>query len=45
VGDGYVFKCDIELLCAAKEVGADAVGDGLSLGDEFSSIKLRDNGF
>jgi hypothetical protein len=45
VGDGYIFKCDIELLSTAKKVGSDAVGDGFSLGDEFSCIKLSDNGF
>lgn len=42
--DGDVFKRDVELRRAFEEVGADAVGDGLSLGDELGGIKLCDDG-
>jgi hypothetical protein len=33
VGDRDVLEGDVEFLGAAQEVGADAVGDGFSLGD------------
>lgn len=44
MGDGDVLKSDVELLSTLEEVGADAVGDGLTLGDELGSVELGDNG-
>lgn len=44
VGDGYVLELDVELLGALQEVGADAVGDGLTLGDELCGVELGDDG-
>lgn len=43
--DGDVFEGNVEFLGAAEEVGADAVGDGFSLGDEFGGVELGDDGF
>ncbi len=43
--DGDVFESDVEFLGAAEKVGADAVGDGLTLGDEFRGVELGDDGF
>jgi hypothetical protein len=45
VCDGHVFEGDVEFVCALEQVGADAVGDGFALGDEFGGVELRDNGF
>ena len=45
MGNGYVLELDIEFLGALQKIGSDAVGDGLSLGDEFSSIELGNNRF
>ena len=44
MGDGDILEGDVELGGAAKEVGADAVGDGFTLGDEFGGIELGDDG-
>ena len=45
VGDGDVFELDVEFAGAFEKVGADAVGDGFTLGDEFGGIELGDDGF
>ena len=44
VGDGDVLEGDIELSGALGQVGADAVGDGLTLGDELCGVELGDDG-
>ena len=44
MGDGDILEGDVELGGAAEEVGADAVGDGFTLGDEFGGIELGDDG-
>jgi hypothetical protein len=44
VCDGDVLERDVELLRSLHEVGADAVADGLSLGDELGGIELGDDG-
>ena len=44
MSDGDVLKSDVELLSTLEEVGADAVGDGLTLGDELGGVELGDNG-
>lgn len=44
MGDGDILKGDVEFGGAAEEVGANAVGDGFTLGDEFGSIELGDDG-
>ena len=43
--DTDVFELDVELGGAFEEVGADAVGDGFALGDEFGGVELGDDGF
>lgn len=43
--DRDVFKGDVEFLGALEEVGADAVGDGFSLGDELGRVELGDDCF
>jgi hypothetical protein len=45
VGDGNVFEGDVELLGTLEEIGADAVADGFTLGDEFCGVELGDDGF
>ncbi len=45
MGDGDIFKGDIEFLGALEEVGADSVADGFTLGDEFCGVELGNNGF
>jgi hypothetical protein len=45
VRDADVFELDVELGGAAGEVGADAVADGFTLGDEFGGVELGDDGF
>ena len=45
MGDGDILEGDVELLRSSSQVGADALGDGFSLGDQFRSVELRDNGF
>jgi len=45
VCDADVFEGDVEFVGALEQVGADAVGNGFTLGDEFCGVKLRDNGF
>jgi hypothetical protein len=45
VGDGNVLKSNVELLGTLEEVAADAVGDGLTLGDELCGVELGDDGF
>ena len=44
VGDGNVLERNVELGGALDEVGADALRDGLALGDELGGIELGDNG-
>ena len=44
MGDGDVLKSDVKLLGALEEIGADAVGDSLTLGDELGGVELGDNG-
>jgi hypothetical protein len=44
VGDGDVFEGDVEFLGALEELGADTVADRLTLGDEFGSVELGDDG-
>lgn len=44
MGDGAILEGDVELGGAAEEIGADAVGDGFTLGDEFGGIELCDDG-
>ena len=43
--DRDVFERDVEFIRAFEEVGADALADGLALGDEFGGVELRDDGF
>lgn len=43
VGDGDVLKGNVELAGALHEVGPDAVGDGLTLGDELGGVELGDD--
>lgn len=43
--DGDVLEGDVELGGAAGEVGADALGDSLALGDELGGVELGDDGF
>lgn len=45
MGDRDIFKSDVELLRTLEEIGSDAVADGLTLGDELSSIELSYDGF
>jgi hypothetical protein len=45
VGDGDVFEGDVEFLGALEELGADAVADRFTLGDEFGGVELGDDGF
>lgn len=45
MGDGDVFEGNVELVGALEQVGANAVRDGLSLGDELCGIELGDDGF
>jgi hypothetical protein len=45
VRDGHIFERDVELASALEEVVPDAVGDGLSLGDELGGIELGHDGF
>lgn len=44
VGDGDVLESDVELAGALHEVGADALGDGLALGDELGGVELGHDG-
>jgi hypothetical protein len=44
VCDGHVLEGNVELAGALEQVGADLVGDGLTLGDELGGIELGDNG-
>ena len=44
VGNGHVLEGNVELGGAAGQLAADALGDGLSLGNEFGGIKLGDDG-
>jgi hypothetical protein len=44
VCDGDVFEGDVELVGALEEVGADAVRDGFTLGNELGSVELRNDG-
>lgn len=44
VCDGNVLEGNVELVGALKKVGADLVGDGLTLGDELGGIKLGNDG-
>ena len=44
VGDGDVLEGDVELGGAARQVAADALGDGLALGDELGGVELGDDG-
>ena len=45
VGDGDVLEGNVELGGAAGEVAADALGDGLTLGDELGGVELGDDSF
>jgi len=45
VRDRHVFELDVEFLGALEEIGADAVRDGFTLGDEFGGVELGDDGF
>jgi hypothetical protein len=45
VRDGDVFERDVELAGALEKVGADPVGHGFALGDEFGGVELGDDGF
>lgn len=42
--DGDVFEGDVELVGALEQVGANAVADGFTLGDEFCGVELCDDG-
>lgn len=42
--DGDVLQGDVELGGALHQVGADALRDGLALGDELGGVELRDDG-
>lgn len=43
--DAHIFKRDVELGGAFEEIGADFVGNGFTLGDEFGGVELGDGGF
>jgi hypothetical protein len=43
--DRDILQSDVELLCTLEQVAADAVGDGLTLGDELCGVELGDNSF
>lgn len=45
VCDADIFERNVELAGAFEEVGADAVADGFTLGDQFGGIELRNDGF
>lgn len=44
MGDGDILEGDVELSGALGQVGADAVGDGLTLSDELCGVELGDDG-
>ena len=44
MGDGNVLERNVELGGALDEVGADALRDGLALGDELGGVELGDDG-
>ncbi len=44
MGDGDILKSDVELLSTLEKVGADAVGDSLTLSDKLGGVELGDNG-
>ena len=44
VCDGDVLKGDVELGSTTGQVALDALGDGLTLGDELGSVELGDDG-
>lgn len=44
MGDRDVLESNVELGGALHEVGADALGDGLTLGDELGGVELGDDG-
>lgn len=44
VGNGYILQGDVELGGTAGQLGSDALGNSLSLGDELGSIELGDGG-
>lgn len=44
MGDGHVLEGNVELGGAAGELVADALGDGLALGDELGGVELGDDG-
>ena len=44
MGDADVLEGDVELAGALGQVGADALGDGLALGDELGGVELGDDG-
>jgi hypothetical protein len=45
VGNGHIFKSNVELLSSLGEFIADSVGDRFSLGDEFGGVELGDDSF
>ena len=45
MGDADVFEVDVEFGSAFEEVSANAIRDGLTLGDEFGGVELGDDGF
>lgn len=44
MGDGNVLERNVELGGALDKIGADALRDGLALGNKLGSIELGDNG-
>ncbi len=44
MGDGHVLEGNVELGGAAGQLVADAVRDGLTLGDELGGVELGDDG-
>jgi hypothetical protein len=44
VRDGDVLEGNVELGGATRQVAADALGDGLALGDELGGVELGDDG-
>jgi hypothetical protein len=45
VGDGNILESDVELLGTLEKVGADAVADGFTLGDELGGVELSNDRF
>ncbi len=43
--DGDIFEGNIEFLCSLEEVRTNAVRNSFTLGNQFCSVELGDDGF